>query len=111
MKTGRIPVITRRWPALVVALGLLLSAGPAWGKDAPTLDEQLIGAAKSGDLAAVKTLLAKGADVNAKDGDGLTALIAAAGEGQLEVVRLLLNKGADANKDHGGRDTTDGRCL
>src|SRR5439155_7079125 len=44
-------------------------------------DRALLDAAKRGDLAAVKQALKSGADVNAAQGDGLTALHIAAQEG------------------------------
>ncbi len=43
----------------------------------------------------VQTLLAKGADVNAKDNDGGTALIMASQEGHAGIIQTLLAKGAD----------------
>lgn len=58
---------------------------------------QLIQAAENGNLPAVQTALTEGADVNAKDTDGVTALWIAAQEGHTEVVKLLLEKGADVN--------------
>jgi hypothetical protein len=68
-------------------------------------DHQLLDAAEKGDLALVQSLLEKGADVNAKNGSGATALMLAAGQGHQNVVRLLLDKGADVNaKD--GQDTS-----
>ena len=51
MKTGDIPMIRKGWLALVLAL--LPSIGLAM--DQPTVDEQLIQAARLGDLALVKT--------------------------------------------------------
>ncbi|PWB78759.1 MAG: hypothetical protein C3F08_08175 [Candidatus Methylomirabilota bacterium] len=42
-------------------------------------------------------LLAKGADVNACNKDGATALMRAASHGRSGVVDLLLNKGAEVN--------------
>src|SRR5271157_341453 len=57
----------------------------------------LVKAVEDGDLKMVKSLIAKGANVNARDEDGNTALIYAAGEGHLEIVKLLLDKGADVN--------------
>jgi ankyrin repeat protein len=43
----------------------------------------------------VRLLLEKGADVEAKDNNGGTALYRAAGSGHEAMVRLLLEKGAD----------------
>lgn len=61
------------------------------------MDDDLIGAAKRGDVAAVQALLAKGANVNAKDNYGDTALMEASAKGHREVVQVLLDKGADVN--------------
>jgi ankyrin repeat protein len=64
---------------------------------------QYLNAAGRGDLAAVEALLAKGADVNAKDAFGMTALEAASETGHLDVVQALIDRGADVNaKDNGG---------
>ena len=66
-------------------------------------DSPLLDASKRGDIAAVKALLAQGADPNAARGDGLSALHLTAEEGNLEIVRLLLDAGADvAAKTHIG---------
>ena len=54
-------------------------------------------AAGRGDTAKVQLLLDKGADINAKDSNGETALMEAADNGHLEVVKQLLAKGADVN--------------
>ena len=59
--------------------------------------------ARSGLRNEVKRLLDEGADVNAKDSSGATALIESAREGDMEMVRLLLEKGADVRtKDDRG---------
>src|SRR5881394_2762183 len=58
-------------------------------------DRALLDATKRGDVAAVKAALKGGADANAAQGDGLTALHLAAQEGNLEITKLLL--GAKAN--------------
>jgi len=60
-------------------------------------DAELIGAAFKGDLAAVSAALANGADVNAKNNKGLTALMKASAGGHADVVKFLLDKGADVN--------------
>ena len=85
---------------MVLILALLPSVGIAAAT--ATLDEQLIQAAKAGNVGLVKSLLDKGASVNAKAADGATPLIWAAGEGLLEVVRVLLERGADANMEAPG---------
>lgn len=45
----------------------------------------------------VELLLAKGADVNAKDYEGKTPLRNAASKGHIELVKMLINAGADVN--------------
>lgn len=52
-------------------------------------------AVTSGSLADVETAIAKGEDVNKKDGDGNTPLIIAAKHGDFGIVLALLKKGAD----------------
>ena len=57
----------------------------------------LLSYASKGDVNAIKELLEEGADVNASDYDGRTALHLAASEGHGHVVELLLNHGANVN--------------
>jgi len=52
-------------------------------------------AAMRGDAAAVRTLLKDGADVNAAQGDGMTALHWAARQGSIDTVRMLLFAGGN----------------
>jgi len=63
----------------------------------PALNEELLNAAKKDDAAAVKSLLAKGADVNAKTRYNQTPLMFAAERGSLEIVKVLIEAGADVN--------------
>jgi len=66
----------------------------------PATASSLIEAASMGDTEKVQTLLAQGADVNARDNDGSTALMAAVTYGHIDIVHALLAKGADVNARH-----------
>ena len=91
------PLRRTLFPALLL---LLLAAATAPAQNAgakQALNDKLWEAARTGDAAAVKSLLEQGADVNAKFRYGQTALFKAAERGHAEVVRLLLERGADAN--------------
>jgi hypothetical protein len=59
----------------------------------PLLSHAIYGAAQAKDV--LHYLLDKGADVNARHGNGFTPLMAAVQNKQPETVRLLLSKGAD----------------
>jgi hypothetical protein len=63
----------------------------------------LMQAIQSGDFAAARKLIAKGADVNAADKDGNTALQLAAGRGDEATTRLLLQAGANVHARRNGR--------
>jgi len=70
-----------------------------FAQDIPTLFDAI----RANDLAAAKTLLANGADINARDADGNTALILACGkDASLATIEFLIKNGADiyaANKE------------
>ena len=88
--------------ALTVAFCLVLAG---WGGLALAQDknEELINAAARMDLNDVETFIRDGADVNARDKRGRTALMQASTRGSLEVAALLLKSGADVNaKDSNG---------
>lgn len=61
----------------------------------PDVSLALVRAASSGDLDAVKSLLANGADVNGANESGQTPLILAAVMGHAEIVAHLISAGAD----------------
>ncbi|MAQ64688.1 MAG: hypothetical protein CL503_05245 [Actinobacteria bacterium] len=66
-------------------------------------NKQLLEAAESGDINQTKHLITHGADVNATDKHGRTALHEAAYYGNLEIVKALVIAGADINaKDNVG---------
>jgi ankyrin repeat protein len=54
-------------------------------------------ATRQGDVEQVRHLLETGADINARDRYGQTALMNAARKGQVELVRLLVERGAALN--------------
>jgi ankyrin len=60
-------------------------------------DTALMFAARVGDLASAKLLLAAGANVNDADAWGVSAMVLAAHSGFTEMVEFLLDHGADAN--------------
>jgi ankyrin repeat protein len=77
-----------------------LSAGLAQmanAQDARQLDLDLRRAAAAGDAAACARLLAAGAAVDARDGEGRTALLLATHANRVEAARVLVAAGADVN--------------
>ena len=84
-------------PLSLLLLAATAPAARAQDGDKQALNEDLFTAARKGDAAAVKSLLDRGADVNAKFRYGATALSYASDKGHVEVVRLLLERGADVN--------------
>ena len=83
--------IGKRWVGLAALLGALgLLVGSGFAALAPVLD-----AAKRGDVESLKAELRSGADVNAAQGDGFTALHWAAKLGNREVAEILIAAGAD----------------
>ena len=73
----------------LVALGLVAFLAAAPAPDAPVAD-----AAMRGDVEAVKELIKGGADVNASQGDGMTALHWAGVNDNAEMVAVLVKAGA-----------------
>lgn len=57
----------------------------------------LVAAAGNGDVEAIRELLAKGADVDAHEGRGWTALKAAALRGNVSSIKVLVANGADVD--------------
>ena len=70
---------------------------PMSAAEQQALDAMLIQVAEAGDTPAVLSLLGSGANINARDGRGRTAVMAATHANQVEAVRALIAAGADIN--------------
>jgi ankyrin repeat protein len=68
-----------------------------------SIDKELIEAAQENNLPGVRRLLSDGADIEAKDNYGATALYWASENGHVQVAKTLLDHGADieAEDTHG----------
>jgi uncharacterized protein len=93
-----------------LCLVIILIAGAAAGAlemsvKAYAQDLKLHGAVAAGDLPQVSQLIESGADINAKDGDGQTALLVAVQNNQIEIAKALTAAGADINVQASNKDT------
>jgi ankyrin repeat protein len=70
---------------------------PISSEERRALDQQMVEAAFVCDLVRVRTLLARGADPNARDEDGRTPLFSAVLGGSVALLGLLLESRADVN--------------
>jgi len=96
--------LKRALGSMVVVLVLSWLSVP--GQGAGTGRAEVADAAMHNDAAAVRTLLAQKADVNAPQGDGATALHWAVYHGDKEIAGLLIRNGANvkaANRDGADR--------
>lgn len=88
---------------ILCGVGLIFFAASILPAKSTALDGQLLDAAAAGDVAGVKSLIAAGADVNARDARDpndktrLTPLMKAALNGHGEVVKLLIKSGSQVN--------------
>jgi serine/threonine-protein phosphatase 6 regulatory ankyrin repeat subunit B len=79
---------------LILVLAVMIITGNSvTGSDT----EVFLKSVKSGDYAEVKRLIEKGADVNARNNGGSTALMRASYRGRQDIVQLLIEAGADVN--------------
>ena len=75
-------------------LGSILAGAPIHGAGG---SGRVVDAAKAGDFAAVKVLIAQKADVNVPEADGMTALHWAVRANDLTTVQMLIRAGANVN--------------
>ena len=78
------------WLFLAALCPPLLAAGD-------TMNSQLHKAAAADDVAAIGTLLSKGAEIDARDASGATALLVATHGNKVNAARALIEAGADVN--------------
>ena len=69
------------------------------------MDNEMIAAAKINDFARFKCLVEKGANINAKDSFGISAIVYASGYGSADIVEYLINNGADVNAANSDGET------
>ncbi|MBM3528916.1 MAG: ankyrin repeat domain-containing protein [Alphaproteobacteria bacterium] len=91
--------------ALAAAFLLLVSAMPGQSQPGNAKEREMIQAAERGEIVAVRTLLAEGARIDARDQRGRTALMAATHRNQVAVARFLIQEGADVNAKDFIQDT------
>jgi ankyrin repeat protein len=82
------------WVGVGALVACLAAAGPASAAD---VDARVADAAQSRDIEGVRDLLKRGADVNAPQADGATALAWAAHWDDLQMASALIEAGANAN--------------
>lgn len=81
----------------MVLIALSLGVGVAIASEQISLDQQLIDAARKGDVNLVNELIEGGADINFQDRFGKTPLAVAASNSHIELVAGIIGKAADLN--------------
>ena len=82
--------------AVLCVIGILIGSFGSYAD----INDELLDAAHEGNTDRVKALLAKGADINAKDKDGVTALMAATNGEHSDTIKFLKQHIASINQDH-----------
>ncbi|MGR3911065.1 ankyrin repeat domain-containing protein [Burkholderia sp. SR8] len=83
--------------AIVGALAVATLTSAAAAADGGALDARLRSAAVRGEAGEVRTLLTRGARIDARDGQGRTALLLATHGNRVDAARVLIDAGADVN--------------
>ncbi len=84
----------KKWFIVILMAAQWLSAA---AQDKKALNEQLLAATRKSNIELVKSLLAQGADVDAKSPYGATPLFFACDRSNVEIVKLLIEAGANPN--------------
>ncbi len=96
----------KRLSVVAVVVLSVMVAVPLWGaqfRRKTISDQHFIDMCKEGDTQGVIEAIKAGANVNAKDQGGWTALMWAADNGYTEIVNALIEAGADDLTDNEGR--------
>ena len=100
-------VATRQWNTRIIKYLIQHNIGDIECRDAQGFTPLNI-AAQIGDVATIKYLLDKGADINTQSTDGSTPLISAAKAENIRAMNTLKSYGADINiRDHNNKIATD----
>lgn len=94
-------------PARAVALMTLVFAFVAGvsAAESRSVDVELLAGAAAGDVARVRSALARGASVSARDANGRIALLAATRGNRVEAARVLIGAGSDVNAQDDMKDS------
>lgn len=82
---------------ILLAFVVLTSASFPLVASGQPMQNQFHAAAATGDVAALRDLLSSGQSIDARDGDGRTALLLATHTNQIAVAKALIEAGADVN--------------
>jgi ankyrin repeat protein len=94
MKRGQFSAAAIR--ALTIVVGGTILADAQGADQHASLDRQLLQAANDREIGSVQRLLKSGANIEARDQQGVQALIIAAESGNTAMVKFLLENGANA---------------
>ena len=83
--------------SILVALGMMGHSMTALEQSTSGIDLLNAVTAKDVDAAQIQVLLSRGADIDARDEAGRTALLIATHGNRIEVARVLIKAGADVN--------------
>ncbi len=109
-------ILTLRKSAVIAAVCMAVLCLPGYSDPTPEQvkerTEMLLQALKTNDVERAKVCIKLGADMNAKDNVGGTALMWAASRGYKDIAELLIKSGADVNaKNNNGRTALESEII